>query len=238
MLPEILSLEDPAWPAWLRSSRLSLQGQIYYIQERFAEALSALMEQQELLLQEPGEQLGLDVCQSHLCAALNLLQRHEEAIELARTVVNRDRGEHSGSIVFTMLQLMLAQIALGRIDDAWQTMRQAMPGWRRDSYVLFASGTLGLLLAERRRWADAARLGGAAAAYNCCRNVTWHPLVQRESAHLRELLDAAACPPADIERWQREGEALDEAAIAGICLREEEPFATEPPGPAALRGSS
>lgn len=31
------------------------------------------------------------------------------------------------------------------------------------------------------------------------------------------LLAAAACAPGDRARWQREGEALDEAAIEAIC---------------------
>ena len=33
------------------------------------------------------------------------------------------------------------------------------------------------------------------------------------------LLAAATCDPADRARWQREGEALDEASIEAICLR-------------------
>ena len=228
MLPEILNLEDPAWPLWVSGKRLNLQGYVYQNQQRFEEALSADMEQQALLLREPGEQLGLRTCQANQCLDLNLLQRHEDAIELARSVLTRGRGEHSVGMVFLLHHLMFAQIFLGRIDDAWQTMRQAMTGWRRDGFVLFASSALAALLAERGRWADAARLSGAALAYQRHSNIERHPVLQRTSARLRELLEVAACKLEDIERWQREGEALDEAAIAAICLRDDEPVFDTP----------
>lgn len=47
------------------------------------------------------------------------------------------------------------------------------------------------------------------------------PSFQREQARWDELLAAAPFTSEDIARWQCEGEALDKAAIAAICLREE-----------------
>ena len=221
MLPEILSLEDPAWPAWMRCKRLNLQGFVYHIQQRFDDALSAHRELQAQLSREPGEELDLLRCQGNLCLTLVMLQRNEEAIELACSVLARKRSEHSGGMVFVLRNLMFAQVFLGRIDDAWQTMREAMPGWRRDGFVFVASGLLATLLAERGRWADAARLGAAAKAYQRRSNIEHHPSLRLASARLQKLLKAAPCKPEDIERWQREGQALDEAAIAEICLRDE-----------------
>jgi hypothetical protein len=33
-----------------------------------------------------------------------------------------------------------------------------------------------------------------------------------------QRFEAASLEPADIERWQREGERLNEAALAAVCL--------------------
>jgi tetratricopeptide (TPR) repeat protein len=231
MLPEISSLEDPAWPPWLRGVRLGLQGFVYQNQDRFEEALAAFVEQEALLLPQPGEELVLLRCQANQCYALNLMQRYEEAAEIARGLIARKRGGHSGGMVYLTHNFVMALIFLGRIDEAWQAARQAMPGWRRDGLLSYASGTLAMLLAERGRWADAARLGGAAMAYQRRNDIEHYPGLKRASAHLRALLEAAPCQPDDIERWQREGLALDEAAIAAtaaISLRDEEPALNAP----------
>jgi predicted ATPase len=214
MLPEILSLEDPAWPVWLRANRLNVQGAILESQTRHEEALSVFRDMQALLLQEVGEKQQLVTCRINLCQTLILLQRYEEAIELAKSVIMRERGEDS---VYLTHNLMYAQFCLDRIDEAWQTMRQAMPGWRRDSFVFCGSATLALLLAARGRMIDGARVGGAARAYYR-RNKYFELFASRMGERLLQLFEAAGCKLEDIERWHREGESLDEAAIAAICL--------------------
>ena len=165
MLPELLSLEEPAWPVWLRCDRLNLQGVICQMQQRFEEALAVDLQQQALLLREPGEKRGLMRCENALCNDLNMLRRYEETVLLVRSVVARERGAHSGNMVYLWMRLLHAQIFLGRIGDADATVRQAMLGWRRDGAVLLASGLLATVLAERSRWGDAARVGAAANAY-------------------------------------------------------------------------
>ena len=221
LLPELSSLEDPSWPAWLRSDRLSLLGWIHHAQQHFEQAYSVNLEQQALLLAAPGEKRALVRCQSSLCLDLNMMQRYEESIALARSVIARERGEHSGSTAFLWGRLVYAQAFLGRIDDAWQTMRQGLPACRRDGAVFWGSGLMAILLAERGRWADAARVGAAGSAYADRADMGRMPAYQRMNARLRELLEAAPCTPADIELWQREGKALDEEAVAAICLREQ-----------------
>jgi hypothetical protein len=114
--------------------------------------------------------------------------------------------------------LMVSQVASGRLDDACQTLVEGMPAWRRNG-VFAASAGLALVLAELGAAADSARVGAAGIAYLKRADIECHPSLQRMNERWQALLKAAACDPADLARWQVEGEALDEAAIEAMCLR-------------------
>jgi predicted ATPase/DNA-binding winged helix-turn-helix (wHTH) protein len=219
MLHEMLSLEDPSWPVWFRSSRLLMQSHIYFEQGRFEEQLATLLEMQATLSGVSGEKQSLLTCELNLCYALNMLKRHEEALTLARSLLAGQPGVH-GTNTYALYYLMQAQLSLGRIDDAALTMRHALPGWRRDGFVLHASSLLAVLLGEQGRMADAARVDGVATAYRRRRKVEHDAGLAPLSAQLQQLFDGASLKPEDIERCQREGELLDEAAIVAICLRD------------------
>jgi tetratricopeptide (TPR) repeat protein len=226
MLAEMSSLEAATWPAWLRSERLSLQGWIYHAQQRFEEALAVNSEQQALLQLAPEETRALVRCQSSLCLDLNMMRRFDESMALARAAIARERNAPSGSAAFLWARLVYALAFAGRIEDAWATMREALPVCRRDGALLWAGGLLAVLLAERGAFADATRVDAAGMAYARRAQMEELPTVQRTHARFEALLAAAACAPEDIQRWQREGVGLDEAAIAAIGVREGEPLAT------------
>jgi len=216
LLPELLSLED-AMPAWLRAERWHVQGFIATGLERFGDALEACRQQRALLLHEPGEGHGLIRAEADLIHGLNMLHRYDEAIALAQTVIAREQGEHSGSMAVVLLRLMTAQIESHRVEEAWDTCRRALPGWRRDGTMPLVCGWLAVLAARSGRHADAVRLGAAASGYQRRARIENWPSIRLARERLRESLAAQALPAEETERLQREGEALDEAAIAALC---------------------
>jgi predicted ATPase/DNA-binding winged helix-turn-helix (wHTH) protein len=218
ILPEIAALEDPDWPGWVRSLRLNLHSMICALQQRFEDALRLQREQRMLLERELGEETQLFVCLANQCGVLTCLQRYEETVALARSIAERAGGQRTGRAALAMLPLMASLIFLGRLDEADQTMRQAMAGWRRDGMLLYICGVVALLLAEQGRFADAARLDGAAMAFIVRSRVAPDPLLSRARAEMQQRFERASLESTDINRWRREGERLDEAALAAVCL--------------------
>ena len=148
------------------------------------------------------------VCLTHLCQALCGLRRDEEGVNLARSTIERIRRDRMDSSAQLLAYLTLSLTFLGRLDEAEQAMRQAMASWRRDGVLHFFCGYLAMLLAEQGRYADAARVDGAATAFIDRSGIARHPLFERARAQMLQKFAAASLASADIERWRREGERL------------------------------
>jgi tetratricopeptide (TPR) repeat protein len=215
---EMQRIELAADPLWLRSLGLNLQVAILVVRGQFEAAVEILGEQRSLLLRSPGEEASLTTCQDNLCAALNCLRRFAETSELASSAVRSAGPQQRAKLGYMMFQLMHAQTFLGRLDDAEQTLRQAMPGWRREGMLLFGLAHVATYLAERGRFADAARLDGAAMAYVLRSGLTPAPVRRIAREHMLASLDAAIADRTALARWKAEGETLDEEAIAALCL--------------------
>jgi predicted ATPase/DNA-binding winged helix-turn-helix (wHTH) protein len=220
VLQEMSALEDPAWPAWLRSERLNLQAAIFNVERRFEDAVAVAQAQWALLDGVPGEEPLRATARANLCRDLVCLGRDEEARALALAIVDEYRGDREASIGYVLRHLMTAQLCLGQIVQAEATMRQALPGWRRDGLLLYCGDVLALLHAAQGRWADAVRLSAVADAFLQRSGVSRHPVLERARAHAQRLLDGAGLADDDLVRWRREGQALDEARIAALCLGE------------------
>lgn len=171
-----------------------------------------------LMLASKGERRFLIESESELCRCLCLTERYDECIALAQSVVAREGGAIMGAMVVLLRYLILAQACSGRRAEARQTLLEAMPRWRRHGLML-ASGPLSVVLAELGACADAARVGAAANAYLRRLQIQWYPSMQQLNDRRQALLVAAGCNSDDLAHWQREGEALDEASIAAVCLR-------------------
>jgi predicted ATPase len=219
VLAEMQAIEQPHWPVWLRASRLNVQATVLLFEERFDAALEVALEQQRLLAAAPGEESLLTTCQSNLCNILNCLQRFDEAIAVARAVIGRNAVRRDRNIDYATAHLMAAQLFLGRLDDATETMRQSLAGWRRDVLLRYVCFGLALLLAMRGRFDDAARLEGAGLAFYRRTGVKLAPVAQRVRARLHELY-LPALGDAAVASLQLEGELLDDAAIEALCRRE------------------
>lgn len=219
ILRRMHQMELPTDPPWLRATRLNLEGQLHLDREQFEAAVTVQTQQRTLLLQAPGEEILLINCQNNLCAALNGLGRFEEAIAVAQSSVDHAGTRNHGSIGLAFFQLLHAQLSLGRLNDAEQTVRKAMPGWKRDAVVLFGARHLAMLLAEQGRLEDAARVNGASTAYVRRSGSLQSPVRRQAYRRVMELFCAAGVDSGDVARWEREGETLDENAIAALCLR-------------------
>jgi predicted ATPase/DNA-binding winged helix-turn-helix (wHTH) protein len=210
MWPQIVALERANDPLWLRFIRLNMQGVTYLTQGRHAESAALFFEQVALLQTAPGEETSLATARVNLCVALIALQRFEEAIPIARAALPHTASNAGGT-------LLIAQVALDRLDDAWQTFNDVLPAWRRDAFVLRVAYTIAPLLARRGQHEAAARLHGAATAHTERTGTHTAP----GNALLREILfrafDAAALAADTVERWRSEGAALDEAQAAALC---------------------
>ncbi len=218
MLAQIAALEDPAWPGWVRCLRLNLRAGICIQRERYPDALALLEEQRTLLEREVGEEASLIACQTQMSLALSGLGRHEEAVALARSTIERSGGQRSDN-GFAWVRMMTSLTHLGRLDEADRTLRQAMDGWRRDGLLLYICGVLAWFLAEQGRYTDAARVDGASQAFIERSGIAQHPLLKRARAQMQARFEAARLDPAALRRWRVEGERLDEAALAAVCLR-------------------
>jgi predicted ATPase/DNA-binding winged helix-turn-helix (wHTH) protein len=219
VLEEMKQLERATDPPWLRALRLNLAGVGFLVAGEFEAAVAVHQEQRRLLMHAAGEEISLIICQNNLCAALNCLGRFEEVIAIAESSVQCASGHSLGTLVYMMFQLLHAHLSLGRLDDAELTMRRAMPAWRRDAMVFFGANHLVMLLAEQGRLADAARIDGASTAH--VQRTGSRPSPVRTLARRRtlELFEAARLDPADLARWRREGETLDESGIAALCVQ-------------------
>ena len=212
------SATPPTWPVWRIAERVRAQGWIHIAQGQFEQALALHQAQRVLMLAATGERHGLIRGETELCRCLCLSSRYDECIALARVVVAREGSASLGDMPVLLRFLMTAQTCSGRIDDARQTLIEAMPAWR--SYGVYTAGSaMAVVLAELGCWADAARVGAAAFASQRRSGFVVHPSLQSTNERLQALLAAAACESDDLQRWQREGQALDEAAIEAICLR-------------------
>jgi len=218
LLEEIAALEEPTWPAWLRGQRLALISAICNRHGRFESALAFLNEQQVLLEQAPGEEALLLNCLANQCFKLICLERYEETVAMAQTLVTRKNSNPQICVGLGLAHLTLALACLGRLEDADRTMRQAMPGWRRDGTLQWVYVALTPLLAAQGRHADAMRVFSAATVFFDRMGMDQPQIVSRIRHRLQQELDTLGATPADLKRWQREGAQLEEDALVALCL--------------------
>ena len=217
-LTEMVDLEDPGDPAWLRSQRYTLQGHISFDREELDEALATLTEQRALLEQTPGEETKLFDCQVNLLIVMSSVGRDEEVLALAEHMIGDHQAQRPLEACHFTVRLVQTQLFLGRIDDATVTIRKVLPYWERDGVLLRNCDTLAMLCAEQGRFRDAARCDGAEAACIVRSGSLDSILRKRALARVRQLIDAAGLAADDVERWQREGAGLDQAHIAALAL--------------------
>ena len=223
----MVELEAPSWAPWRVALRIHAQAWVLLAQGELEAALALHRDMHALMMKAPGEDRSLLENEIELCRYLYLSARYDECIAQAGLAVARAGGSALENMPTLSRHLMMAQALSGRTADARQTLLQGMPGWRRHG-VFQASSALAVMLAALGHWADAARVSAASTAFMRRKRIVYAPSLQSANGHAQALLAAAACAPADLQRWQSEGEALDEAAIEAICLRAVEDWKLKP----------
>ena len=216
-LAEAISIERPQWPGWLRSDRwntlIHLQAQTgAFDSEPAFETIAALLPAQ-------GEEPRRNRLTLNTVVLCNMRQQWDQAASLLEPLVDRLRLQrrHVGNAAWAYGHLVLALTQLGRLDDAQQRLRQALPLWRAAGIVhVWAHGAIRLAVAQGRV-ADAMRLVGAedASAQQFGRRDALAASVRDESAR---LIEAAAPDPGQRERWRQEGGQLGEEALVSLML--------------------
>ena len=218
LMPEILALEDPGWPPLLRTRRLSALINGAMLQGRLEEALRYRLELEQLCASDPADPITSTGTASVESLIMLGLERFEEVLDIARAFDQRFGSNHHDALRWVQAHRTFALIFLGRIDEAAQALRRGIAAWRRDGLLLRYCGHLALLVAEQGRYADAARVDGAAEAHIARSGMVRDPSVPLARKRLQQIFDGAKLDPHDIERWRREGEGLDEATLARLCL--------------------
>lgn len=203
----------------LTPERLNLQGVIFnYNGARFEQSVELFTAQRRLPEKEAGEEGLLFRCLMNLCLVLLCLGRDEEVVSLARSVMTRMGGDRTGVATTIPVHLTRALAFLGRLDEANQVLRQSITVWWRDRLLPYYCGALTVLLARARRVADAIRLQGASSAFIARNGLAKDPLHERMADELMDAVNKAGVSASDVAAWRREGELLDEPAIAALCL--------------------
>lgn len=214
-LAEAVSMERPHWPGWLRSERWNTQVKLIE-QTRAFEDAPAVFETIATLLPRQGEERRRRRLAGNTVAHWNHRQQWDRVVSLVDDL-HRQRGHQMDGWDYGHLVQALTQ--LGRLDDAQQRLRQAMPLWRANAIVHVWLHVAIRLAVAQGRIADAVRLVGAEDASPSQYGRQNHRAAYVRAESLR-LIEAAAMDPAQRERWQREGASLDEAAIVALCLGE------------------
>jgi predicted ATPase/DNA-binding winged helix-turn-helix (wHTH) protein len=212
---EAARIAQPSWPGWLHSDRLSALTLLYAHRREFERA-GATYESIGTWLPPVGETYRRMRLTNNAAAWHSDQQQWDRAVALLEPLVDQARSQRQlrawayGNLVSALTQL-------GRLADARTRLREALPLWRADGIVhVWLHAAIRLAVAEQRI-ADAMRLVGAEEA-SARQFGRADPLVVRVRSESLRLIEAAAPDPAQRERWRREGAALDEAAVAVLCL--------------------
>ena len=207
-------------PGWLRcAGALSIEAMLHTRELRFDQALAVYREMAELLPAGGEERRRLIVLgnQSYVSFCMGDFR---QAIALARTVIEQLRAQRidSQSMAYAFSYLVGALTALGLDGEARDALEEAVPYWQRTGSVTIFCDHPALLYARQGRYADAARLAGAADAFNERGGVTRGPSELRARAEVQHLLEAAQVADAQARKWEREGRGLDVDHVVALLL--------------------
>ena len=213
---EMESLEAADWPAKAMALRLNLQAAVDGAVERFGEAIDAYTRAARLLQFVRGEDDFVLNTLANLCMPLLCTERHDEALAVARNVLQRsptpavrNSAERASLIALTFLR---------RPDEAASVARQAMRGWRSDDMLPHMLSVFAWLAFQQGRTADAVRLDGAARRQVERRGLSNTPIFDRARSLVAAALNDRPCTDTELARWRAEGEQALEDELVGLCL--------------------
>jgi len=214
---EMESLEAADWPAKACALRLNLQGGVEGMLGRFEEAIDAFTRATRLLRFEPGEDDFVLNALANLCLPLLCIERHEEALAVARDVLGR--GPTPAVRNSAQRAALIALTFLGRLDEASSVARQAMPDWRSDDMLPHMLSAFAWLAHQQGRTADAVKLDWAAHLQGLrVGGLSDTPIFDRARALLSQALNDRPHTESELRRWRAEGAQLREDELVALCL--------------------
>jgi predicted ATPase/DNA-binding winged helix-turn-helix (wHTH) protein len=213
-LDEAQQMEHERWPVADRMRRLRVQGMLLERMGRLEEALQT-SERAYRMAQGDDIERYVMVLLSDMAGMHLKMGRTEEAAEQYRTLAAKARERPSGGLTlcYALAGQTAALVAQGRLDEARAVAVEAVPLLHRSGLLASRSDTFAWLMARLADTAAAARLAGAADAFHARSESARGPVEQGIRDEVAGLLQAAHAP-ADVERWVREGAALDEESLA------------------------
>ena len=211
-LAELDSIERADWPPALRIYGLEARAQTSYMSGRNEETLAVAQRMAEIY-RASGNSRGEFMTRMYIANVTFTLDRFHEAVRLGRELRDQPHASRYDLYGIALLNLTEALLFAGETDEAERTARQLL-GFR-PQLLVGLSLCIALLVAERRRFADAARIFGHGHRVYADNRLPLEPaelkVTQRAEALLRAALNAE-----DFERLAAEGGQLDERAALAL----------------------
>jgi predicted ATPase/DNA-binding winged helix-turn-helix (wHTH) protein/Flp pilus assembly protein TadD len=217
-ISEMAALEAPDWPARAVVQRLNLLGAAEAAQGRFEDSVGAFRQAAALLEDEPGESDVVLNVLSNLCMSLAGAARNEEVLAVAADVLSRRPSPAVRNIA--LRATFVAFTFLGRLDDARDIAKQAMPGWLADDLLPHMLSVFAWLAYLQGRVDDAVRLDGAARTQVVRMGLSNTPVFDRARTNLEHALSGTSIPAAELSLWKAQGERLASDEIVALCIGE------------------
>ena len=173
-----------------------------------------------------ARQLGLqgvaDAAESNVVFVLLAMERHAEAAERGRALLERidaSSGSAKGNLPWVLHGLLMALVQLERLDEAHALVPRAWAACAQFGAPVMVP-TVAMLAALRRRFETAAQLIGYTLEAFASRGMTLSVADKEGVAQVQALADAALGAAA-VESLIERGRALDQAAAAALAAGSE-----------------
>ena len=220
-LREAEALCDPAWPPRLRRPVLSARSYLYDVQGRLEESLVVGEEilQQAIALNDRRNQVAAMINLEQTVATLGRLEESVLRGRELQKLLQQDRSLRSGHEHFVLVNLNMSLTRLGRVDEALEVARSALPVIEKAGRIADMLEQCGLLAFERGRLADAARMLGRADKSFAAGHFRRDPVEQQVRDKLVASLQRVFATP-ELARLKQEGEALSDEEAVRLGLRD------------------
>jgi tetratricopeptide (TPR) repeat protein len=213
---ELDELEDAAWPEALRVYGLEARSHTTYMFGHFEETLTVARRMADIYA-TAGDSRGSFTTRMYIANITFTLGRYHDAVQLGRELRDAPRASRYDLYGIALLNLVEALLFAGETDEAERTARQLL-AWRPPLLVGLTL-CLSLVLAERGRYENAARLWGHGRRVYTDHGLPLEPAETKVTERAQTLLGAAMSAET-LEQLAAEGARLDERgafAVSGLA---------------------
>jgi len=210
---ELDSLERTDWPSSLRVYGLEARSHTSYMFGRYEETLGVAQTMAGIYA-ATGNSRGKFLTRLYIANVMFTMDRHRDAVRLGRELRDEPRASRYDLYGIALLNLIEALLFAGEPDEAERTARQLLA--TRPHLLIGLGVCLALLLAERGRFENAARLLGHGQRIYSDNALPLEPSEFKVIERAQGLLHAALSGD-EVERLAAEGARLDEPAALALC---------------------